>query len=172
MLIQKLALIENDIVTNLIGAIRKGVENGSELGAFDGMPVKVLFAPEQDFPASLHYMFFPAGGFQRFHHHPDGRHLVLLGDTPLRIRHSLAPPDEEPFASVVTTEIPAGQLTIVRSKPLAWHEFSAPKREVGTGIIAFSFHDKDSNTNHILNMLMRDTVFFDELRNEVPGAGQ
>ena len=125
------------------------------------IPTRVLFAPERWFPASLHYMFFPQGTCQRFHWHPGGRHLLILGDTQLMIRFSSCGESEDPHLSPQTELIEPATLAFVRFPAGAWHEFSAPSDQ-GSGIVAFSFHDADDLISSAANLMDELTTFWPE----------
>lgn len=125
------------------------------------IPTRVLFAPEPCFAASLHYMFFPQGTRQRFHWHPGGRHLLILGDTELLIRYSSCSKSEDPHLSAQTELIEATTMAFVRFPAETWHEFSAPSDQ-GSGIIAFSFHDADDLISSGPNLMDELTTFWPE----------
>jgi len=125
----------------------------------ESIPTRVLFAPERHFAASLHYMFFPQGTCQRFHWHPGGRHLLILGDTQLMIRFSSCGESEDPHLSAQTELIEANTMAFVRFPAGTWHEFSAPSDQ-GSGIIAFSFHDADDLISSASNLMDELTTFW------------
>jgi hypothetical protein len=126
-------------------------------------PTRVLCAPEEEFPASLHYMFFPRGAKQQFHWHPGGRHLLVLGDSDLHIRSNTCDADTDPNQGCVLDIIPAYTLAIIRFPARTWHEFSAPS-EHGTGVVAFSFHDTDDLISTSPTLMEELTTFWKDNR--------
>lgn len=126
---------------------------------FNGLPTRVLFAPEPRFPASLHYLFLPSGKTQQFHRHPGGRHLLVLGDTLLRVRHSNCDENDDPRASCVESVIEANTLAVIRFPKNHWHEFSTPQT-TGVGVIAFTFHDMDDLISDRADLMKELTIFW------------
>jgi len=151
--------LQADVVA---GIVNRFAENNAMLAdACFGpdQPTKMIFAPETGFPASLHYMFFPRGSCQQFHWHPGGRHLLVLGDTDLRIRFNNCDERTNPNDGASTRNILRHTLAAVRFEAKVWHEFSAPS-ESGTGVIAFSFHDTDDLISTSPTLMEELTVFW------------
>jgi hypothetical protein len=124
-------------------------------------PTRVLCAPEAEFPASLHYMFFPRGAKQQFHWHPGGRHLLVLGDCDLHIRSNTCDANTDPNHSCALDVVPAHTLAVIRFPARTWHEFSAPGKD-GAGVVAFSFHDTDDLISTSPNLMEELTTFWKE----------
>jgi hypothetical protein len=126
---------------------------------FDGtIPTRMLFAPDPLLAASLHWMFFPRGEHQRFHWHPGGRHLLVLGDTPLTIHHSTCAPGEDPEEHATITRVPAHTFAAIRFHAGVWHRFSSTGTS-GSGVIAFSFHDTDDVVSTSASLMEELTTY-------------
>lgn len=125
----------------------------------EDVPTKMIFAPERSFPASLHYMFFPRGTCQDFHWHPGGRHLVVLGDTPLTVRTNDCDTDTDPYENATSHEVPAFTVAAIRFGAETWHEFSSCG-ESGLGIVAFTFHDSDDLISASVTLMEDLTTFW------------
>jgi hypothetical protein len=126
----------------LAAAERSHRRNDWALTAFSGFPTAMVFRPDEVHAGSMHYMFFPAAGRQRFHHHPGARCVVLLGDVDMHIHYSTATRDSDPEQSADTVVAPALTLTAVRFPPFFWHCFETCGRN-GTGVLGLTFHDND-----------------------------
>ena len=136
------------------------------LAAFDGFPTAMLLSPGPEFAGSLHYMFFPRGAAQGFHHHPSPRYLVVVGDAELHVHYSDAAVDEDPRPTEQLLVVPAGELTVLRLTTRLWHRFSTPTNH-GNGVLALTFHEDDGisdATDVVAQLMERETTFFDPAR--------
>ena len=145
----------------LIAAERSHERKDWALTAFNGFPTAMLFRPGEVHSGSMHYMFFPARGRQKFHYHPGARCVVLLGDVDMRIRFSTADRDANPESTAQTRTVPALTLTAVRFAPFLWHCFETAD-DAGVGVLGLTFHDDDGVTDppDITDELMEDLTVY------------
>lgn len=145
-----------DVVTSVNLKLAGPQEN---MSSFSGQPTKVLFFPEIMFPASMHYMHFPPGSTQPFHHHPGGRHLIIIGDVDIAIRYCSTPEVLNPGQDAKLKNLPRLHIGLVRFPGRMLHSFSA-EMNGSVGAVAISFHDNDglrSGNPHLMEQL---TIFW------------
>lgn len=133
---------------------------GLPMTSFNGFPTAMLLRPTAEQPGSLHYMFFPARASQEFHRHPGGRYILLVGDVPMHVHYSEAPPKENPADSCETLVIPARTFAGIRMPPEMWHRFETSS-ETGAGVFAITFHDDDEvDPTAVQDDLMEEATFY------------
>jgi len=142
MKMETLLTVEPSVINELVASFAQHNDELADARFNENVPVRMIFAPESGFPASLHYMFFTRGVRQDFHWHPGGRHLLVFGDTELTVRYNTCSTDTNPYLEPITLTVSTGTMASIRFPARTWHEFSAQSDE-GTAVIAFSFHDTD-----------------------------
>ena len=153
--------IGEEPATAVVKAARQQQNSGNlTLSSFGNLPAAMLFAPNEQIRGSLHYMFFPPGKSQQFHYHPGDRYLVLVGDIDIRIKYSLAGPNDDPLLEAQEIVAPKNHICAMRFAANTWHMFST-LQEAGNGVVAFSFHGDDeiSGDNLPGNLMEELTVF-------------
>lgn len=154
--------VELETVRPMLAAAERSHEREDwTLTAFSGFPTAMVFRPDGVHTGSMHYMFFPASGRQRFHHHPGARCIVLLGDVDMRVHFSTAPRDADPEATAETAIVPALTLTAIRFAPFLWHCFETTG-DAGVGVLGLTFHDDDrvGHPSAITDELMEDQTVY------------
>jgi len=135
--------VEQDVAAALLAEAQSAHERPEwHLTTFSGFPAAMLFRPDTTHVGSLHYMFFPPQACQRFHYHPGGRYVVLLGDVDMHIHYSTVDCESNPLDAAETLVVPALTFAAVRFPAFFWHCFET-KSESGSGVLALAFHDDD-----------------------------
>ncbi len=144
---------------SIVDSMRSYIEASERRSTFSDLPTSVIYSPESAFPASMHCMYFPPGREQRFHWHPGGRHLIIMGDIAIDIDHSSKGLDDDPSEEYSTLTLDRLALHVVRFSAHTWHRFRTAGGS-GAGVVAFSFHDRDDLVSGGDNLMEELTEFF------------